>query len=143
MAEPTEVIIKSGWKGADERRRSPRLDCCGNAQLRMLNLESANAVQFQGKILNLSLIGCCIETENPVPLRVADRLEVYFQLNGMPILVMGVTRAVHSQHRIGIEFLEVSPRKQEQLRFLMNELLETLQEKIKSKTQPAPASGLQ
>lgn len=135
MAEPTEVVIKSGWKGADDRRRSPRLDCCGNAQLRMVNLESADPIQFHGKILNLSLIGCCVETERPVALRVMDRLEVYFQLNGMPVLVMGVTRAIHSPHRIGIEFLDVSPRKQDQIRFLVSELLETLQEKKKSKAQ--------
>jgi c-di-GMP-binding flagellar brake protein YcgR len=101
----------------------------------MLDFESAQTVQFQGKILNLSLIGCCVETEKPVALRVADRLEVYFQLNGMPVLVMGVTRAVHSHQRIGIEFLHVSPRKQEQLRFIMSELLEKLTEKVKSKAQ--------
>ncbi len=130
MAEPTEVIIKTPWKGVDDRRRSPRLECCGNAQLRMLDLESTRTVQFQGKILNLSLLGCCIETDSAVPLRVLDRLEVYFQLNGMPILVMGITRAVHSQHRIGIEFQDVSPRKQEQIRFIMNELLEQLTEKV-------------
>jgi c-di-GMP-binding flagellar brake protein YcgR len=130
MSEPNEVVVKTSWKGADDRRRSPRLECTGNAHLRMLDLESAGTVQFHGKILNLSLLGCCIEIESVIPFRVKDRLEVYFQLNGMPVLIMGIIRAIHTKHKIGIEFLDVSTRKQEQLRYIMNDLLEQLTEKV-------------
>lgn len=133
MTETKQAVSKDTWKGPGDRRRSPRLECLGNAQLRILDFESAHTVQVQGKILNLSLIGCCIEAERPVCLRVLDKLEVYFHLNGTPILVMGVARAIHSKTRIGIEFVDVSSRKEEQIRFIMNDLLETLKEKAKNK----------
>jgi PilZ domain len=133
MAEFNEVNIRAHWKGAEERRRSPRLECYGSAQLRMLDPDSSHTVQFPGKIVNLSLIGCCIETENEAPVRVNDRLEVYFQLNGMPVLVMGIARAIHPQQRLGIEFQDVSQRKLEQLQFIMHELLEQLTEKVMKK----------
>lgn len=119
-----QVFNSPKKKGADDRRRSPRLKCRGNAQLRLLDYEAAQSIQFQGKILDLSLFGCCIETEKTVPLRVKDRLEVYFQLNGLPILVMGETKVIHAENRFGIEFLDLSPRKKEQLSFLMSELIE-------------------
>jgi hypothetical protein len=133
MAELNEVVNRAQWKGADERRRSPRLECHGSAQVRMLDADSSNPPQFQGKIVNLSLLGCCFETEAEVPVRKGDRLEVFFQLNGMPVLIMGVARAIHSPQRTGIEFLDVSPRKLEQLQFIMRELLEQLTEKLMKK----------
>src|SRR5262249_46461218 len=98
--------------------------------LRMLDPDSSHTAQFPGKVVNLSLLGCCIETETETQFRVHDRLEVYFQLNGMPVLVMGVARAIHPQQRVGIEFQDVSPRKLEQLQFIMRELLEQLTEKV-------------
>jgi c-di-GMP-binding flagellar brake protein YcgR len=97
----------------------------------MLNLDSEDSVQFQGRILNLSLVGCCIETERPTALRVNDQLEVYFQLNGFPLLLMGIAKSIHSPQKIGIEFLEVSPRKQDQLKYILNDLKEELAEKKK------------
>lgn len=130
MSESTQVIIKTPWEGR-ERRRSPRLECSGNANVRMLNLDTEDSIQFQGKILNLSLVGCCIETEEPTALRVNDQLEVYFQLNGFPLLLMGIAKSIHSPQKIGIEFLEVSPRKQDQLKYILNDLKEELMEKKK------------
>lgn len=136
MSESTQVIIKTSWEGR-ERRRSPRLECSGNANVRMLNLDSEDSVQFQGRILNLSLLGCCIETEIPTALRINDQLEVYFQLNGFPLLLMGIAKSIHTPQKIGIEFLEVSPRKQDQLKYILNDLKEELAEKKKqSKAQP-------
>ena len=110
-------------------KRSQRLECNGIAYLRLLAPERTQMLKVRGKVLDLSLLGCYIETERPLSVRVGDRLEVYFELNGLPILLMGITRAIHDENQFDIEFVDVSSRKREDLKFLLDELMEDLPQK--------------
>jgi hypothetical protein len=52
------------------------------------------------------------------------RIEVHLSLQGAPLLVAGIVRQIMNDHRAGIEFIDVSSRKAEQITALFAELIE-------------------
>lgn len=134
MSQPVEAASQANWTALNDRRRSPRLECLGSAQVRMLNVESTRDAQFDGKIVNLSLVGCCFESNSPVvSFRLQDFVEVHFQINGITMLLMGSISAIHSSTKFGIDFQNVGSRKQDQLRYIISDLTELLNEKNNDK----------
>lgn len=109
-----------------ENDRTRSLKCNGIAYLRLLDSKQTQTPKVRGKILDLSLLSCCIETESPLAACAGDRLEVYFELNGLPTLLKGMTIAIQDENRFDIEFIDVSSRKKEDLKFLLDELMEDL-----------------
>jgi hypothetical protein len=88
---------------ASERRRTPRYLCGGRAQI--TRLPSDGAV-LQGRLRNLGLGGCFIETSSP--LQLGTRTEVLVQVNTLCFRAMSLVRAVRSSSGIGVEFIRLS-----------------------------------
>jgi uncharacterized protein (TIGR02266 family) len=76
-------------------------------------------VSLRGVISDLSLAGCYIETQTPVP--VGTRMEFLFKLRERPFSLVGTVRYVHPQMGMGVEFLKVSPEQLEMLRRIIGD----------------------
>jgi hypothetical protein len=105
---PTEV---------EDRRRSPRISCGGLAKI--ISLPS-NGLTVPGKVLNLSLGGCGIETD--FPLKSDTRAEILLQVNGSSFRAVCQMRALRTPRGIGLEFLHLSALGQDMLKELIREL---------------------
>lgn len=113
---------------AAEHRREPRQTVDTTAKLYLVGLGST----FQGRILNLSLGGCCLRTDERFPLGIYRRIETEFCLQGLPFRLAGVTQSVTDRHLVGIRFLDVSERKRAQLAQLIEEIEERLAQDIRA-----------
>jgi c-di-GMP-binding flagellar brake protein YcgR len=104
----------------DERRAQPRLRCKGTAEVRILHLGTTIA----GTIDDLSAGGCCVLTEARFPPLEQPVVEVILTVNSSTLRVAGVIRNVQKERRAGIEFVDVTRRKAEQILELVEELKE-------------------
>jgi hypothetical protein len=75
-----------------------------------------------GRILDVSVSGCRIHTDERFPVGIYRRVEVEFTLDGLPFRLPGVTQALHNRNTVGVRFLNLSPRKLEQLTMLIAEI---------------------
>lgn len=99
--------IATEWApGNDERRRSARYDCVGIAEI--LRIQKAPGEFVTGKIRNLSLEGCYVET--PSPLEQGPQLAVMLQVNTLRVRVIAEIRSVQVDGRFsaGLEFVGVT-----------------------------------
>ncbi len=94
-----------------DRRGHPRYDVDGNATIYLLKM----AAMLRGRILDISLGGCRIQTLQRFPVGIYCRVETEFSLDGIPFRLVGVTQSIHNRNTIGIRFLDMSERKREQL----------------------------
>jgi c-di-GMP-binding flagellar brake protein YcgR len=94
-----------------DRRKESRHTVDGTATLYLLD----PGIRLRGRILDLSLNGCQFRTEDCFPLGIRSRVEIEFQLDGLPFRLAGVTQSIHKRHKVGVHFLNVSERKREQL----------------------------
>lgn len=78
--------------------------------------------KLNGHIVDLSMSGCRIRSDERFPVGIYTRVETEFRLEGMPFLLSGVIQAVHDPKNIGIRFLDLSLRKREQLEQLIAEI---------------------
>jgi hypothetical protein len=100
-----------------DRRRSPRVSCAGLA--RIISLPS-DGLTLPGKLRDLSLLGCGIETASP--LQDGTRAEILLRVNAYSVRVVGQVRAVRAPYVMGVEFLHVSTSGQDILAELIREL---------------------
>ncbi len=105
-----------------ERRREPRQPIDTSAVLYLVGMGS----KIHGRILNISLGGCCIRTDERFSLGIYRRIEAEFCLQGLALRVAGVTQSITDRRRVGIRFLDVSERKRSQLAQLIEEIKEHL-----------------
>jgi len=103
-----------------ERRAQSRHEVNTSAAIFLINLGS----KLTGRILDLSLSGCRIRTDERFPVGTSTRVETEFGLEGLPFRLAGVIQAIHEPHHVGIRFLDVSDRKSKQI----EELIEDIQE---------------
>jgi hypothetical protein len=75
-----------------------------------------------GRIVNVSLGGCCIHTNQCFPTGAYRRVEIEFCADGLPFRLGGVTQGIHDPFNVGIRFLDVSARKREQLAQFIEEI---------------------
>lgn len=75
-----------------------------------------------GTIAALSAEGCCLRTSKPYIGGIYLRVEVDFQMRGLPFRLGGVVENVHDKSTIDIRFLEMSPRKRSELAEVIEEL---------------------
>lgn len=101
------------------RRRYPRYVCEGQAEVFVPH----GALLFRGKILDLSLSGCFIETP-AIDLERGTHVEVYFVTRQMNIRVAGHIAALRRKRGAGIAFQGLSPRLSRQIGELVCELRE-------------------
>ena len=117
----------------DDRRAKPRLRCNGIAEVILLRLDQ----RFPATLLDLSVSGCCLATETPIPSIESPAIEVQLAVNGTNLRVAGVVRNVRNERKLGIEFMNVTPRRAEQIRELVTELFERANHcRAESRTQP-------
>jgi c-di-GMP-binding flagellar brake protein YcgR len=103
-----------------ERRNERRHTVDGTAVLHLLD----PFIHLRGRILDLSLNGCQFRTEDCFRLGIYRRVEIEFQVDGLPFRLIGVTQSVHNLHKVGVRFLDVSERKRQQLIELIAEIEE-------------------
>ena len=101
-----------------ERRSQPRYAVDEAATLHFIEVRA----QLSGRILDLSMSGCRIRTNERFPVGIYRRVETEFKLDGLPFRLGGVIQSVHDKFTVGIRFLDMSPRKRDQLSFLMDEI---------------------
>jgi hypothetical protein len=104
---------------AEEKRRHPRYRCQGSAEV----LLPQGGMLFRGRILDLSVSGCFIETAMP-NLERGTLVEVYFVTNQLQFRVQGNIAEVRNKHGAGISFVNVSPRTADRIVALIAELAE-------------------
>ncbi len=100
---------------------------------------------LRGRILDLSVSGCRIRTDERFPVGIYIRVETEFHLQGLPFRLGGVTQAIHNRNMVGIRFLDLSERKRQQVLELIDEIeqlrAELLQAEVASAEKPHPADG--
>ncbi len=101
-----------------DRRESLREAIDTSAVIFLIKIAS----RLQGRILDLSLGGCRIRTDERFPVGIYTRMETEFHLEGLPFRLGGVVQAIHDKHTIGIRFLDMSSRKAEQIKQLIEEI---------------------
>jgi len=80
------------------------------------------ASRLNGRILDLSLGGCRIQTNERFPVGIFTRVEAEFRFEGMPFRLGGVIQAIHDRYHVGIRFLDMSGPKREQLQLLIEDI---------------------
>lgn len=87
----------------EERRRSPRFSSGGRARVVSLPF---NGASLSGRILDLSLGGCCIQTAEP--LRRGTLVEVIVQVNASSFRALGRVKDTRDRSGAALEFLQLS-----------------------------------
>ncbi|MFI5114211.1 MAG: PilZ domain-containing protein [Terriglobales bacterium] len=101
----------------EERRRSPRFACGGRARIVSLPF---NGVALSGKILDLSLGGCYIETAQP--LQRGTLVEVIVQVDASSFRALGRVKDSRDRSGAALEFLQLSAGGRDLLRELVAQL---------------------
>jgi hypothetical protein len=116
-----------------ERREQFREEVDTSASIHLINVGS----RLQGRILDLSLNGCRIRTEERFPVGIYTRVETEFHLEGLPFQLAGVIQAIHDRERrnVGIRFLDMSTRKREQVEQLIEEIRELREQGLGTREQ--------
>jgi c-di-GMP-binding flagellar brake protein YcgR len=114
-----ETPVKRPAKPRD-RRGQLRHEVDTSATIHLVNVGSA----LRGHIVDLSLGGCRIRTDERFPVGIYTRVETEFQLQGLPFRLGGVIQAIHNRFTVGIRFLDLSERKREQVLDLIDEIEE-------------------
>jgi c-di-GMP-binding flagellar brake protein YcgR len=133
---PGNQLIKP--VGSDRRSQS-RHDVDTTATILLVNVAS----RIQGRILNLSMGGCRIRTEERFPVGIYTRVEAEFHLEGIPFRLGGVVQAIQDRQFVGVRFLDMSVRKREQVEQLIAEIEELHQSRKLAKSEDSGAQALE
>ncbi|HUB52122.1 MAG TPA: PilZ domain-containing protein [Terracidiphilus sp.] len=106
-------------RGCD-RRVTHRCGVDTSATIDLINVGS----RLAGQIVDLSVGGCRIRTQEKFPVGIYTRVETEFKLHGLPFRLGGVIQAIHDRTTVGIRFLDMSERKKEQVAELVAEIVE-------------------
>ena len=102
----------------DERRYSPRYECEGSAEIRI----PTQGRLVRGRIVNLSLGGCYIETN--ASLDVGSKVEIVLRVAGLAFRAAGEVKSVYGSAGVGIQFTGMSSGGRTRLKELIGELEE-------------------
>lgn len=118
------------------RRHHPRYTCEGHAEVFIPH----GALLFQGRILDLSLSGCFIESP-ALNLERGTHVEVYFVACQMQFRVVGHIAVLYRRRGAGIAFQNLGARRARQVADLVHELKETalLEEEREPETERKPS----
>ena len=101
-----------------DRRRYARHEADTSALIYLVRIGS----KLRGRILDLSLSGCRIRTDECFPVGIYTRVETEFRLEGLPFRLGGVIQSIHDRYTVGIRFLDFSDRKRRQVLELIGEI---------------------
>src|SRR6476661_2613220 len=94
----------------DERRRYDRFECFVGGLLQVEGEPSP----LSGQVRDLSLGGCCVSV--PKALAIGCNVTLDLLMNNGTLRVQGIARSNHGARGVGIEFQNMSPEHQAQLR---------------------------
>ena len=124
---PAETEIPAEIEPPVRRHSTPR-DRRGQIRHEVNTLATIFLVKvgsaLRGHILDLSLSGCRIRTDERFPVGIYTRVETEFHLEGLPFRLGGVIQAIHNRNMVGIRFLDLSERKRQQVLDLIEEIEE-------------------
>ena len=118
---PTEApgpVLASGSPSRRERRQQSRHAVDSRATIYFVDVRA----EIAGRIIDVSLSGCRIRSDERFPVGIYRRVETEFMLDGLPFRLGGVVQSMHDKFTVGIRFLDMSERKREQLVELMEEM---------------------
>jgi hypothetical protein len=111
--------VGSAAKGhAAERRRHERYAVQGDAEV----LLADGSQIFRGRILDISLSGCFIETQARLRMLVGTPVEMVFRANDVMLRAAATVRAIRRGAGAGFLFDDMSPRMQDELEMLIEAL---------------------
>lgn len=119
-AAPAGGSVYQDPQNWSDHRRYPRLICEGIADVRVL----PNGEKETGAILNVSKRGCCFLADEAVRGIEGSSIEVHFKVRGIDLRLGGIIRHIHKRRRAGIEFVQLTERKRDQIDELIAELYE-------------------
>ncbi len=113
----------------EDRRRNPRFACGGYAKISCL---PTNGIFHPGKIRDLSLGGCCVDSV--LPIDCGERAEIVVRINAASFRAVGEVRALRGQSGAGLEFVQLSAGGKKMLAALIGELsrLQTVMNELRS-----------
>jgi flagellar biosynthesis GTPase FlhF len=137
--EPQQEVLPPSEKAPDkrDRRGQVRHGVDTSATIFLIKVGS----RLGGRILDLSLSGCRIRTDERFPVGIYTRVEVEFRLQGLPFRLGGVIQAIHDRHHVGIRFLDMSSRRREQVEQLIEEIREIHEERKPGEAAEAGLEG--
>lgn len=103
-----------------ERRIEKRHTVDARASIHLLSLHA----RLTGTIIDVSMSGCRIRTFEHFPVGAYRRVEVEFAVDGLPLLLAGVTQVIHNKWTVGVRFVELTARKRDQLKMVIEEIHE-------------------
>lgn len=109
--------MRDPFSADKDRRRNPRFLCGGQARIVSLPSEG---VLVSGKLRDLSLAGCRIETG--APLECGSLAEILVHVNATSFRALGQVKAIRGPSGIGVEFLQLSTSGHDMLEELLQEL---------------------
>ena len=101
-----------------ERRAGPRFQVDDDASLLLVS----DGRQVQGRVLDLSLKGCRLRTKDLFDAGTDVRVEVTFRVNGIAFRFFGMTQWTNEWNVVGIQFIEVPPRRLRDLAEVVGEV---------------------
>lgn len=110
-----------------ERRGDARTRCKGTCEIYIL----PDGPRIKGSMLNLSVGGCCFESESESKVALQTTVEVRIDAYDLRLRLAGEVRRVEENKFFGIHFVEVGQRKLEQIQTLITEAQEL--EKVRNK----------
>lgn len=127
LQEKLSPDIKPGeWEG-QEQRRYPRYACDGYAEVHLPHA----GLRFRGRIQNLSVSGCYIETE--VNLERGTYVEIFFRVRQLRFRMAGNIAGIEWRKGVRIAFHEVSSRGAAYVEELVRELAGTHEDDLQSR----------
>jgi hypothetical protein len=94
-----------------ERRQQSRHELSSSATILLVNAGS----KLQGHILDMSVTGCRIRTDERFPAGIYTRVETEFCLEDLPLRLGGVIQSIYDRNTVGIRFLDLNEREREQV----------------------------
>lgn len=114
----TEQSTEIKTDAQSNRRSVPRFDVNEPAALTLVSHGSRN----QCRILDLSLGGCRLHSDEKVTVGASTRVEVSFKVNGIVLRFPGVVQWSDGRHMIGVRFAEMSSRRRDELAEILVEV---------------------
>jgi hypothetical protein len=117
---PEALPVSQATPNKRDRRVELRKEVDTSAVIDLVKI----ALQLRGSILDISLSGCRIRTGERFPAGLYTWVETEFRHKGQSFRLGGVVRTIYDQHTVGIHFLYRSSRLREQVKELIEDILE-------------------
>ncbi len=113
-----------------ERRDHPRVSIDEDSVLLL-----AHGVPIKARIVDLSLRGCHLRSDDPFTGKAGRPVEITFKVNGVAFRLSGVVQWTDGRTQLGIHFVNMIPRREAELAEVIEEMAATA--RAKAPTLPA------